>query len=129
MYYAPIRPMGIGQQYRAVDVSSKVEGASPHRLVAILYEELIQAMALMRQAVRRDDRAHRNQAGTRALMVVQALDGSLDLDKGGEVAAALRRVYGEVKRLLGLGRDNDADAIGRAQGMIGELAEAWGRIG
>ncbi len=129
MYYAPIRPMGIGQQYRAVDVSSKVEGASPHRLVSILYEELIQAMALMKQAVRRDDRAHRNQAGTRALMVVQALDGSLDLDKGGEVARALRSVYGEVKRLLGLGRDNDADAIGRAQGMIGELAEAWGKIG
>lgn len=130
MYYSPARPVGIGQQYRSVDVSSKVEGASPHRLVSILYEELIQAMALMKQAVRKGDTMRRNSAGTRALMLVQALDSSLDFDKGGEVARALRTVYGEARRLLGLGsKENDVDAIGRAQGMIGELAEAWTAIG
>lgn len=130
MYYSPMRPSGIGQQYRQVDLSSKVEGASPHRLVSILYEELIQAMALCKQAMRKGDGPRRQQSATRALMVVQALEGGLDFDKGGDVAHALRAVYGEAKRLLSLGaKENDADAVGRAQGMIGELAEAWGRIG
>lgn len=130
MYYAPVRATGIGQQYRSVDVSSKVEGASPHRLVAILYEELIQSMALMKQAVRKGDAARRNGAASRATMLVQALEASLDYDKGGDIARALRTVYGETRRLLGVARaDNDADAIGRAQAIVGEIAEAWTAIG
>ena len=130
MYHAPIRAGGAGQHYRSVDVTSRVEGASPHRLVSILYEELILAMATMRQAVRRGDAARRNDAGTRALTLLRSLDGSLDHDKGGDVSRALASVYGETGRLLALGRSaDDADAIGRAQAMVGEIAEAWNAIG
>ena len=63
-------------------------------------------------------------------MLVQALEASLDYDKGGDVARALRTVYGETRRLLGVARtDNDADAVGRAQAIVGEIAEAWTAIG
>ena len=130
MYQGPIRAGGAGQHYRSVDVRSKVEGASPHRLVAILYEELLAACAACRQAVRRGDAHRRTEATAQALSLVQALDQSLDFDKGGEIARALTAVYGEARRLITLGAQaNDADAIGRAQAMIGEIAQAWTAIG
>ena len=130
MYAASIRHAEVGRHYRSVDVTSKVEGASPHRLVSILYEELILALATMRQSIRRGDAARRNEAGARAVALLQSLDQSLDFEKGGEIARALTTVYGEARRLLGLGRTaDDVDAIGRAQSMIGEIATAWNAIG
>jgi len=130
MYHAPMSGRGAGQHYRTVDVTSKVEGASPHRLVAILYEELILAMAGLKQAIRRGDAVRRNDAAARATALLQSLEGSLDFDKGGDIARALSAVYGEARRLVGLGRSgDDADAIGRAQAMVAEIAEAWNAIG
>jgi len=130
MYSRPIRTGGAGAQYRAIDVSSKIEGASPHRLVAILYEELVLALSTMKMAIRRGDGLRQNEAQARALVIVQSLDGSLDFAKGGDIAGALSAVYAEVSRLTALGGNaQDADAIDRAQKLIAEIAEAWNQIG
>ena len=130
MYAAPNRMGGAGAQYRAIDVSSKIEGASPHRLVAILYEELILALAGTQTAIRRGDPLRQHAAEARALAIVKSLENSLDHRAGGEIAAALTSVYGEVARLTALGgRAGDAAAIGRAQQLIGEIADAWNQIG
>jgi flagellar protein FliS len=37
--------------YQRVDVSSRVEGADPHQLVTILYDELIKSLEAMAVAV------------------------------------------------------------------------------
>jgi flagellar protein FliS len=130
MYSRPIRTGGAGAQYRAIDVSSKIEGASPHRLVAILYEELVLALSTMKMAIRRGDGLRQNEAQARALVIVQSLDSSLDFAKGGDIASALSSVYAEVSRLTALGGNaQDADAIDRAQKLIAEIAEAWNQIG
>ena len=84
MYAAPNRTGGAGAQYRAIDVSSKIEGASPHRLVAILYEELILALAGTQSAIRRGDPVRQHAAEARALAIVKSLEGSLDHRAGGE---------------------------------------------
>ncbi|MDB5683152.1 MAG: flagellar protein FliS [Sphingomonas bacterium] len=130
MYARPIRAGGAGAHYRAVDVSSKIEGASPHRLVAILYEELILALAGMKTAIRRGDAPRQNEAQARAMAIVQSLDAGLDFTKGGEIARALSSVYAEVGRLTAIGGSGQqADAIDRAQALIAEIAEAWNQIG
>ena len=130
MYARPFSAGAPGAQYRAIDVSSKIEGASPHRLVAILYEELVLALATMKLAIRRGDGIRQTEAQARALVIVQSLDNSLDFARGGETALALSSVYAEVGRLTALGGNaHDADAIDRAQKLIAEIAEAWNRIG
>jgi flagellar protein FliS len=121
---------GAGAQYRAIDVSSKIEGASPHRLVSILYEELVSALATMKLAIRRVDGARQRDAQARALVIVQSLDSSLDFSRGGEIARALSSVYSEVRRLTMLGGNaQDAEAIDRGQKLVAEIAEAWNQIG
>ncbi len=130
MYASSQRAANPGAQYRAIDVSSKIEGASPHRLVSILYEELVQALATMKLAIQRGDASRHNAAQARALAIVQSLDGSLDFARGGEIARALSSVYGEVSRLTTLGgKARDAEAIGRAQKLVAEIADAWNQIG
>ncbi|MDB5689735.1 MAG: flagellar protein FliS [Sphingomonas bacterium] len=130
MYARSMHSGGAGAQYRAIDVTSKIEGASPHRLVAILYEELVQALSTMKLAIRRVDSLRQRDAQARVLLIVQSLDSSLDFSRGGEIASALSSVYSEVRRLTLLGgKGQDADAIDRGQKLIAEIAEAWNQIG
>ena len=116
--------------YRAMDVTARVEGASPHRLVAILYEELLVAIASAAAAVRAADFGRRGEQQARALKLVAALRDGLDYAAGGEVARTLASVYGEVRRLLMAAvRDGAPERFDEARALVAEMAEAWGRIG
>lgn len=116
--------------YKSVDLGSRIEGASPHQLVQLMYDELIKAVDAMAVAVRRDDYVQRGQRQARALKILSGLETSLDFDKGGEIAASLATIYREARRLLvAAGAGNDEDMVGQVRAMIGEIATAWTQIG
>jgi flagellar protein FliS len=117
-------------RYQNVDLASRIEAASPHRLVAILLDELIKALDAMEAACRVSDFTQRGLRQSRALSVLHGLEGSLDFEKGGDVAASLAAIYREARRLVAVaGRDNDPAPIAKAREMIGEIASAWDSIG
>ncbi len=128
--YKPFGTYGrAGAQYRQIDVSTRVEGASPHRLVAILYEELLVAMSTMGQAIRVGDIARRGESQAKALAIVGGLEAGLDFEKGGEIAHMLVTIYTEVKRLLiRAAREQDQGASDTARKLVGEIATAWNAI-
>lgn len=129
--YAPARKPGdIGQQYRNIDLTSKIEGASPHRLISILYEELILSLATMKTALRRNDALRVNESSARAQSIVQALEVGLDFKVGGEIAQALALIYREADRLIGEScRTREVPPLESAITMIAEIADAWNQIG
>lgn len=131
MYHALRTPTaGAGDHYRSIDLVSRIEAASPHRLIGILYEELILSLAGIKMAIRRRDLTRVNEGRARAQSIVQTLDAGLDHDKGGSVAAALTSVYGEVNHLIGVGcRTMEPVPIEEAQAVVAEISEAWNRIG
>jgi len=117
-------------RYRAVDVDSQVEGASSHRLIAILFDELTKAMDIMLAAQRSGNRIKVIDKQARASNILIALETSLDFRNGGDLAVNLAQVYRESRRLVQLGgRGDDAAPIEQARNMIGEIAEAWEQIG
>lgn len=117
-------------RYHSVDLSSRIEGASPHRLVMILFEELLKSIDAMAVAQRNGDIAQRSTRQGRALSILTALDGSLDHAKGGEIARGLASIYGEARRLLmESARNNDAEKLADARAMLAEIASAWEVIG
>ena len=117
-------------RYRSVDLSSRIESASPHQLVVLMYEEALRALEAMSLAIHRGDFARRGQSQARALAIVNSLETSLDFDKGGEVAIGLSRVYREAKKLISAGgRDGDAKPVEAATLMLRQIAEAWSQIG
>ncbi len=97
-----------GSRYRTVDLTTRIEGASSHGLVAILYEELLTALSRLRGPGKRAE------VHSRVLAILTALDTGLDHDKGGEVAAMLAeftaRRGGEMRPLRQGERHGDEEA-------------------
>lgn len=117
-------------RYQSVDLSSRIEGATPHQLVQMMYEELLKSLDAMAVAARRGDYVQRGQRQSRALAILTALETSLDFDKGGEIAAGLVTIYREARRLaVAGGRDGEADRIAEARAILAEIATAWDAIG
>lgn len=119
-----------GARYRTVDVAAQVEAASPHRLVGILFDELVKTIDVLRAAQRRGDRTRRADRLSRTLSILSALETSLDFDKGGEIAVSLYQVYRETRRLVMEGtRENSSEPLDAAAAIVGEIASAWHTIG
>jgi flagellar protein FliS len=117
-------------RYQAVDVVSRVEGANPHALVGILYDELLKALDAMAVAAARRDIGQRGDRQAKALRLLSGLETSLDFEQGGDIALGLARVYREARRLvIAAARDNDPAKIQQAREMLAGIADAWARIG
>jgi flagellar protein FliS len=120
---------GARARYQSVDLASRIEGATPHRLVQIMFDELIKAIDALTVAVRRRDLSQRAQRQSRALAILNGLETSLDFEKGGEIATGLAGIYRQARRtLVQACRDDDAEAIAKAGQQLGEIASAWSAI-
>src|ERR1700758_1788645 len=74
-----------------------VRGASPVRLVICLYEQAIEDLRLAVIALEKGDIETRTRGINHALTVLAQLQGSLDMERGGEVARNLSRFYNLVR--------------------------------
>lgn len=120
------------KSYANADIGARVEAASPHQLVAVLFEELLKNLDTLMVGM-----GPTGTLGRSALIVRRArintillgLEGSLDRSRGGEIAAGLSSIYREARRLIATGTDaNEVDPIREARAMIGEIASAWSQI-
>lgn len=128
MFLQPLK-FGAARNYGHIDLASRIEGASPHGLVVVLYEELLKAMDAMIVAMRRRDYTQRATRQGRVLSILLGLETSLDHEQGGEIARDLSLVYRQARRLTMEGsRNNDVERVGKAREMVGEIASAWERI-
>jgi flagellar secretion chaperone FliS len=117
-------------RYQSVDISSRIEGATPHRLVQIMYEELLKALDAMAFATARGDYVQRGEHQSKVLAILTGLETSLDFDKGGQIAVDLVAIYRESRRLVVAGgREGDAKLVIQAREMIQEISNAWDAIG
>ncbi len=121
---------GAKQRYQTVDVASQVEGASPHRLIGILFEELMKALEIMIAAQRAGNRAKAIDKQARASTILLALETSLDFRGGGEIAVNLALVYREARRLVVLGgREQNSEHVEKAKEYLAGIVDAWEQIG
>ncbi|MEA3393318.1 MAG: flagellar export chaperone FliS [Pseudomonadota bacterium] len=116
--------------YKRVSVETSVDGASPHELVNLLFDALLQSMSLARAALERGDLALKGAQLSKAVRLIEeGLKAALD-DAGGEVAGNLRTVYSyAVRCLTEANLKNDVDKIGEVIGLIEPIADAWKQIG
>lgn len=118
------------KRYAAVDTDSKVEGASPHQRVRILFDELLLSLDASAVALRSGDRHRTLDKQTRGLTILHALETSLDFDRGGEIAISLATIYREArKRILEATAENKPESMDLARGYIADIADAWNQIG
>jgi flagellar protein FliS len=113
--------------YRSVGMETSVSSASPHRLVAMLFDGLSDALARARGAMQAGQIAEKGRAIGHAVRIVEeGLRSSLNLDDGGAVAADLNRLYGYVTlRLTHANLHNDPAALQECSDLIEPVRSAW----
>lgn len=113
--------------YARVGVETGVMGASPHRLIAMLYQGARQAIALARMHLQQGNVAARGEAIGKAISIVESgLQASLNRDVGGEIAARLDALYTYMGRRLLQANAQGSDAmLVEVDGLLATLEEAW----
>ncbi len=112
--------------YRTVGVTSAVSYADAVQLIQMLFNGLMDALAEAEGHVSRNDIQGKNQSIGRATKIIVGLKGSLDFEKGGELARNLDDLYDyAVRRLLKANLRNDIEPIQEIRGLLGEINGAW----
>lgn len=116
--------------YARVDIESGASAADPHKLIAMLYQGALLAVANARNSILRSDTEAKIAAITKALQIVDdGLNASLDKSAGGELAHNLNALYDYMcARLLDANLHNDVAALDEVSGLLNELKGAWDSI-
>ena len=117
--------------YRQVGAHSRVENASPHALIQMLFEGLFQSLNAARGAMERGEIEEKGRHLGKAVRILQeGLAAGLDLDKGGELAGNLKLLYDySVKQLTHANVHNDVGLVEEVIGVLQPVAQGWKEIG
>jgi flagellar protein FliS len=118
------------QAYAKVEVESGVHAADPHKLIAMLYQGALLAIANAKNGMLRKDIPAKGAAISNAILIIEeGLRASLDKNVGGELALNLDKLYGYMcSRLLTANLNNDMDALDEVARLLGEIKGAWDSI-
>lgn len=128
---SPARNTMLGNLYQQVHVESQLSGATPHRLVAMLFDGWMEAVAQGRGAMRSGNVLLKGQSLGRAVRIIEeGLRAGLDHDAGGQLARDLNDLYGYLTlRLTQANLRNDESALEECVRLMRPLQEAWAAIG
>lgn len=132
MYSSPApspftRPQARSAAYRQVAVETSVAEASPHHLVQMLFDGLLEAIAQAAGAIHQNNIDAKGHAISRAVRIVdEGLKSSLDIQAGGRLATDLADLYAYITlRLTQANLRNDVSALDECAGLVQPLREAW----
>lgn len=125
------RVSGMANAYARVGVETGVESASPHRLIAMLFDGYMDALATARGALRQGQVEIKGRAISRAARIVdEGLKASLNLNGGGQLAEDLRSLYEYLTmRLTQANLRNDETILDECVSLVEPLRAAWREIG
>jgi len=117
--------------YVQTGIETGVSDADPHRLIQMLFEGVLAAIADARVKLNAGDIPGRGQAISKAIAIIeQGLQPSLDTKNGGELADRMNALYAYiVTRLLQANLRGEPDALDEATRLISELHAGWKAIG
>ena len=122
------RPLqNVAHAYAQVGVETGVTAASPHQLVQMLFDGLLDAVARARGALRERQIDAKGRAIGRAVRIVnEGLRSNLNLQQGGGLAADLDALYGYITLTLTEANLENNDAkLDECRRLVEPLREAW----
>ena len=115
--------------YKSVKKATLVEGASPHRLIAMLYDGALSNIAIARQHMEAGNRSLLHVHIDKAVAIVQELQGSLLDHETNEISANLFDLYSYlVKTMVASEIAMDDEGLINCANLVGILKDAWHAI-
>lgn len=106
-----------------------VRGASPVGLVVLLYGQAIEDLRRAAAAQANGDIQSRTQGINHAILVIGYLQATLDLERGGAVAANLERFYNQLRAgLIDAQCQQSGAALEQQISHLMQLHEAWSEV-
>jgi flagellar protein FliS len=118
------------QAYADVGMETGVVAANPHRLILMLFDGALLAIAKASNAMQKDQIAEKGQAISHAIDIISnGLAASLDFSEGDELANRLAALYDYMcTRLLHANLHNDLAALNEVSHLLSEIKSAWEEI-
>lgn len=116
--------------YAKVGVESGVSAADPHKLISMLYQGALQAIANAKNGILRKDIPAKGKAISQAISIINdGLNASLDKKVGGELAQNLSSLYEYMAtRLVTANLKNDMATLDEVARLLVDLKGAWDSI-
>ena len=112
--------------YDDMATKSIVMGASSHGLVTLLFEELSGSLKSAEFYIEHGDAANMRKSLSKASRILAGLQGSLDFEKGGEIATNLAELYRFcIKELVKANTAEDKETISSVIALIAPIQKAW----
>jgi flagellar protein FliS len=116
-------------QYKTVDLRSAVASASPHQLIAMLYDGALTSLASAKGCIARKDIENRTKQLNKANSIILGLKDFLDLEKGGEIAENLDVLYAYMIRgIIEANRDQSEGKVQEVINLLLELKQGWNEM-
>jgi flagellar protein FliS len=123
-------------QYRAVSNQGLVSGASPTRLVQVVYEQILSNLAVAQGCMQRIENSlplseviAKGKAMGRAIRLINQLNNTLDMERGGKIAENLRSLYVYMlARLTYANAANDASVATEVSELLRKIKSGWDKL-
>ena len=117
------------RQYQTVNTQAQALEAGPHRLIQMLLEGGLTRLAQARGAMERGQVAQKGELISKAIGIVGGLRQGLDVEKGGELAENLDRLYEYMTtRLMKANLENDPAIVEEVAELLREVKTGWEAI-
>ena len=117
--------------YAKVGVETGVLAASPHKLIVMLFDGALVAVAMGLQHMKAGDIEKKGLAISKAIMIIDSgLRASLDKKVGGEIAENLDALYAYMsQRLMMANLKNQPEILEEVHTLLKDIKSAWDAIG
>lgn len=116
-------------RYQQLDTQSRVESASPHRLIQLMMERVLAKVGLAKTHLDNRNMPEKGNAIGDAIEIINGLQASLNHKADARLSGNFDALYGYMmRRLLEANLHNDAAALDEVAGLMRELKEAWDAI-
>ncbi len=117
------------KKYGSTRIGGEVDSASPHRLIQMMMEGVLERIARARGSMERSAVQEKGQYISSAVSILEGLRTSLDLDNGGDIARNLSALYDYMsRRLVTASVHNDTGILDEVSQLMLEIKSGWDAI-
>lgn len=118
------------KEYSKVGLESSLTAADPLKLILMLYQGALLAIAAAKNQMLRGETAAKGASISKAIMIIgEGLRASLNLEAGGEIGHNLASLYDYMNnRLFQANLNNDPAMLDEVSKILTELQGAWESI-
>lgn len=116
-------------QYKQVGTRVNADSADSHQLIVMLFDGVLERIALAKGAMDRKDVAEKGHKIGRAIAIIDGLIAALDKTQGGAIAENLEGLYYYMqRRLLEANAENNPVLLDEVADLMKEVRSAWTAI-